>query len=76
MQLIRCIKAFCPDFDPIHEILASIGATRVEQKEQCDYFFFFPVRTDAPASPRLKLRIENNEPRWLYYYDRIRTAPL
>jgi len=70
VQLIRCIKAFCPDFQPIRHILTSLGATCVEQKEQIDYFFWLPIRADAPASRRLKLRVENQQPRWIYYYDR------
>lgn len=70
MQLVRLIKAFCPDFRPIRQILISIGATCMEQKEQSDYFFSLPVRMEAPASRRLKLRVENGQPRWIYYYDR------
>jgi len=70
MQVVRCIKAFCPDFQPIRQILTGIGATCIEQKKQIDYFFLLPIRTDAPGSRRLKLRVENDQPRWIYYYDR------
>lgn len=41
-QLIRLIKAFCPDFQPIRRILTGIGAVWVEQTEQSDYFFGYP----------------------------------
>jgi len=70
MQVVRCIKAFCPDFQPIRQILTGIGATCIEQKKQIDYFFLLPIRTDAPGSRRLKLRVENDQPRWIYYYVR------
>jgi len=70
MQLIRLIKAFCPDFQPIRRILTDIGAVWMEQTEQTDYFFRLPIRQDAPASCRLKLRVENHQPRCIYYYDR------
>ena len=70
MQLVRLIKAFCPDFQSIRRILTSIGAVWIEQTEQSDYFFRLPIRPDAPASRRLKLRVENHQPRCLYYYDR------
>jgi len=69
-QIVRLIKAFCADFQPIRRTLTTFGATCVEQKEQVDYFFLLPTRTDAPACRRLKLRIENDQPRWIYYYVR------
>ena len=68
-QLIRCIKAFCTDFQPIREILTSIGASYLEHWEQVDYFFLLPSRADL-SSRRLKLRIENDQPRWIFCYDR------
>src|SRR5438094_5322085 len=69
-QIVRLIKAFCADFQPIRRTLTTLGATCVEQKEQVDYFFLLPTRTDAPSCRRLKLRIENDQPRWIYYYVR------
>ena len=68
------IKAFCADFQPIRRTLTTLGATCVEQKEQVDYFFL--LRTDAPACRRLKLRIENDQPRWIYSMFGIRRALL
>jgi adenylate cyclase class IV len=70
LQLIRLIKAFCPDFQPIRRILTSIGAVWMEQTAQSDYFFRLPIHPDAPASRRLRLRVENHQPRCIYYYDR------
>lgn len=69
MQLIRCIKAFCADFQPIREILTSIGATYLEHTEQVVYFFLLSSGADL-SSRRLKLRVENNQPRWIFCYDR------
>jgi hypothetical protein len=70
VQLIRAMKTFCPDFQPIRHLLTAIGAAFIEQKDQIDYFFCLPIRADAPTSRRLKLRVENQQPRWIYYYDR------
>jgi adenylate cyclase class IV len=70
MQVIRCIKAFCDDFQPIRQILTSLGATYVEQTEQVDYFFLLPRQLNPSSSRRLKLRIKNDQPRWIYCYDR------
>ena len=70
MKLIRCIKAFCADFQPIRQILTSLGATYVEQTEQVDYFFLLPSQVEPSPACRLKLRIENDQPRWIYCYDR------
>ena len=70
MQLIHLIKAFCPDFQPIRRILTSIGAVWMEQTAQSDYFFRLPIRPAAPASRRLKLQVENHQPRSIHYYNR------
>jgi predicted adenylyl cyclase CyaB len=74
MQLIRLIKAFCPDFQPIRQTLTSIGAVQVEQMQQTDYFLHLPLRPGVPASRRLKLRVENQQPRCIYYYDHAQEA--
>jgi len=42
LQLVRLIKAFCPDFQPIRHILTNMGAIWVEQMAQVDYFSGFP----------------------------------
>ena len=70
MQLIRCIKAFCTDFWPIRQILTNLEATCLEHTEQVDYFFVLPNQPDLSPSRRLKLRIENDQPRWIFCYDR------
>lgn len=74
MQLIRSIKAFCPDFQPIRQILTKSGANYVGQTEQLDYFFLLPDQADVSPSRRVKLRIENDQPRWIYCYDRTQNG--
>lgn len=52
MQLIRCIKAFCADFQPIRQILTNLEATCLEYTEQVDYFFVLPNQPDlSPSRP-------------------------
>lgn len=70
MQLHRGTKNFCPDFAPIRRILKTLDATLVEEKDQVDYFFVLPSDGNKLTSRRLKLRIENEQPRSIYYYDR------
>ncbi len=64
------MKHFCPDFQPVRRMLRDIGAILVEEKEQIDYFFSLPNVATTADSRRLKLRIENQQPRYIYYYDR------
>jgi adenylate cyclase class IV len=70
VQLERPIKNFCPDFAPIRRILQTLHAVSVEEKDQIDYFFALPADGDGTSTRRLKLRIENGQPRCIYYYDR------
>jgi len=68
-RLNREIKAFCKDFRPVRDTLKEIGATRLGEKEQVDYFFRLPSAPEG-ESRRLKLRIDDGAPRLIYYYDR------
>lgn len=70
VQLIRCVKAFCPDFAPVRQILAQLGAKRAGKIEQIDYFFRLRPRPGRSTRPRLKLRIENRRSQWIHYYER------
>ena len=74
MRLNREIKAYCPDFAPVREVLRGLGAVFVEVKEQVDYFYHLPATPDTPGTPRLKLRIENDKTQLIYYYDRQETG--
>ena len=70
MRLNREIKALCPDFDPVRQVLRDLGAEFVEVKEQADYFYHLPGSGDDAVTRRLKLRIEGAEAHVIYYYDR------
>ncbi len=69
-RLNREIKSFCKDFRPIRKILRDIGATLIGRKDQVDHFFYLPDSPGKPASRRLKLRIDDQKPQLIYYYDR------
>jgi adenylate cyclase class IV len=73
VQLYRALKHFCPDFTPIRHILKTVGASVVGEKDQVDYFFVLPSNGRALTSRRLKLRIENEQPCFIYYYNRSQT---
>ncbi len=70
IHIDRSVKAHCPDFSPVRRLLEEFGATQVEVKEQLDYFYHLGVTEGGKATQRLKLRIENEEKLFLYYYDR------
>ncbi len=61
------LKHFCSDFVPLRKALLKIGARKEVVKNQKDYFFELPK--SKTGNPRLKLRIEN-EIEKLIYYDR------
>lgn len=70
-QLNREIKAFCPDFDPIRDILRSHGASYVEEKEQVDYYYNLPDPVMQDGTRRLKVRLENNNAQVVYYVEGV-----
>jgi predicted adenylyl cyclase CyaB len=69
MRLNHEIKAYCRDFGPVRRVLQEIGGTLVGEKEQVDYFFALP-EDDRGQNRRLKLRIDDEGPRLIYYSDR------
>lgn len=73
-RLNREIKSFCNDFRPIRKVLTSIGATLVGRKDQVDYYFFLPDSPEQTGARRLKLRIDDAEPRLIYYHDRSQSG--
>ncbi len=70
LRLNREIKAFCPDFAPIRRLLGESGAVFIEVKEQIDFFYNLPNATGTSGTRRLKLRVEDEKPQIIYYYDR------
>ena len=69
VHLNREIKAFCPDFTPIRQVLRDVGATYIEVKEQVDHYFHLPNIESERGTRRLKLRSENNRKELIYYRD-------
>ena len=68
--LNREIKAYCPDFIPVRQVLQDIGAAKVEVKEQVDFFYHLPGNGEGRETRRLKLRVQNGTRELIYYYDR------
>ena len=69
-RLNREIKAYCPDFAPVREILRQCSAEFVEVKDQVDYYYRIPPAEEAGGTRRLKLRVENGKGTLIYYWDR------
>lgn len=59
------LKYFCADFAVIRRELKMLGAKRVVIKTQKDYFFELPPY--AGVMPRMKLRIEKDKQKLIYY---------
>ena len=55
-RVVRALKRFCPDFKPIRDRLATLGAIHVRTCRQVDYLFRVPGRETS----RVKLRIEGD----------------
>ena len=68
-QLNREIKAHCPDFGPIREILQGLGASFVETKDQVDYYYNLPDLPAEDANRRLKIRVEKGSAQVVYYVE-------
>ena len=69
VHLNREIKAHCPDFNPIRQLLREDGATFIETKEQVDYYFHLPDLEEDSGRRRLKLRVEGEKRELIYYRD-------
>lgn len=65
----REIKAYCPDFAPVRELLRDSGAILIETKEQVDHYYHLPVLGEEEGTRRLKLRIEGEKRELIYYRD-------
>lgn len=68
-QLNREIKAYCPNFDPIRDILRNSGASYSETMEQVDYYYNLPDPVMQDGTRRLKVRLENNSAQVVYYVE-------
>ncbi len=68
-RLNREIKAYCPDFAPVREILREQSAALVEVKEQVDYYYRLPPADASGGTRRLKLRVEPESSELIYYVE-------
>ena len=50
VHLNREIKAYCPDFVPVRQLLKDDGATFIEAKEQVDYYYHLPELGNVDCS--------------------------
>ncbi|MCE2459071.1 MAG: hypothetical protein J4G14_14870, partial [Dehalococcoidia bacterium] len=69
VHLNREIKAYCPDFVPVRQLLKDDGATFIETKEQVDYYYHLPELGNDEGTRRLNLRIEGKKKELIYYED-------
>ncbi len=69
VHLNREIKAHCPDFNPVRQLLREDGATFIETKEQVDYYFHLPDLEEDSVRRRLKLRVEGEKRELIFYRD-------
>ena len=69
VHLNREIKAYCPDFAPVRQLLLDRGAIFIETKEQVDYYYHLPELGEEEGTRRLKLRIEGEKRELIYYRD-------
>ena len=74
LLLNREIKAYCPDFTPVRQVLRDSGATFIEAKEQEDYYYHLPELGVEKGTRRLKLRVEGEKKELIYYRDYQETA--
>jgi predicted adenylyl cyclase CyaB len=67
MHTNREIKAYCPDFRPVRQVLTNLGASFVEQTDQVDYYYNLADTPQGSSRRRLKIRIDNGSPQVIYY---------
>ena len=65
----REIKAYCPDFGPVRDVLLDGGATFIGVKEQVDHYYELPRGGVEDGTRRLKLRVEGERRELIYYRD-------
>ena len=68
-QLNREIKAYCPDFAPVRDLLQEIGASFIEEAEQVDYYYNLPDLPAEDSNRRLKIREEKGTAQVVYYVE-------
>ena len=69
VSLNREIKAYCPDFGPVRQLLRDKGADFIETKEQVDRYYNLPELAEGEGARRLKLRTEGERSELIYYRD-------
>ena len=69
VNLNREIKAFCPDFGPVRQVLRDKGAVFIETKEQVDRYYHLPEPSEGEGTRRLKLRTEGKRSELICYRD-------
>ncbi len=72
-HLNREIKAYCPDFAPVRQLLRDGGARLVAVKEQVDHYYHLPAIGTEEGTRRLKLRIEGEKRQLIFYRDHQET---
>ena len=65
----REIKAYCPDFGPVRDVLLDGGATFIGVKEQVDHYYELPRGGVEDGTRRLKLRVEGERRELICYRD-------
>ena len=69
VNLNREIKAYCPDFGPVRQLLRDKGADFIETKEQVDRYYNLPELAEEEGARRIKLRTEGERSELIYYRD-------
>ena len=68
-QLNREIKAYCPDFAPVRDLLQEMEASFIEEAEQVDYYYNLPDLPVEDSNRRLKIREEKGTAQVVYYVE-------
>ena len=68
-QTNREIKAYCPDFAPVRDLLRQNGAHYVETEDQVDYYYNLPDPAGGEVNRRLKIREEKGNAQAVYYVE-------
>lgn len=69
-SLIRDVKHYCKDFEPIRNELRNLNAIHISKEKQVDFIFHLIDETTGKKTKRLKIRYENDLPKCAYTYNR------
>ena len=73
-EMNREIKAFCPNFAPVKNLLQQKGATFIEESEQVDHYYNLPDLPVEDSNRRLKIREENGAAQVVYYVEGLESG--